>query len=228
MKVLVVDDDSISRKAMVHLLGSFDGLRCAQAEDGEDAWAQLQTGLLPLLVCCDVRMPRLSGLDLLQRLRAHAPTREIPFILVSSANDMDTVRAAAQWGAGGFIVKPLNHQDARPRLAKVLEAAQAKAMEAPAATQRRLNLSPERHQAYLRALRGQLAQVFDGDPVSADPVQRRTRLEALKVGLSTLGLWRGAGLLAQLTAAAEADDTLLAEAWAELQQQIALQQHATA
>ena len=217
MKVLVVDDDSISRKALVHLLGSFDGLRCSQAEDGEQAWQQLQNGVMPLLVCCDVRMPVLDGLGLLQRLREYTATRDLPFVLVTSANDGDTVRAAAQYRAAGFLVKPFHHEDARQRLAKVLEAAQLKALEPPAATQRRLNLAPERHQAYLRALQGQLAPLFAAGLEALDTLSRRARLEALQSGLTTLGLWRAGSLLGSLSDS-DQPQANEAEVWAELQQ----------
>ena len=87
MKVLVVDDDVVSRMMLMHLVDSCGSHEILEAEDGEDAWRQLEAGLAPGIVFCDLRMPRLSGLELLARMRAHADHARRRFVLVSAAAD---------------------------------------------------------------------------------------------------------------------------------------------
>jgi CheY-like chemotaxis protein len=70
MKVLIVDDDVVSRMMLMHMIdgaGSYDVL---EAEDGEEAWRQLDGGARPAMLFCDLRMPRLSGMELLARVKA--------------------------------------------------------------------------------------------------------------------------------------------------------------
>jgi CheY-like chemotaxis protein len=70
MKVLVVDDDVVSRMVLMHLIDSCGSFDIVEAEDGADAWQQLEAGLRPAICFCDLRMPRLSGMELLQRVKA--------------------------------------------------------------------------------------------------------------------------------------------------------------
>src|SRR3954453_17831346 len=102
MKVLVVDDDVVSRMVLMHLIDSCGKFDIVEAEDGQHAWEQLEQGLRPAICFCDLRMPRLSGMELLQRIRADCTLNAMPFILVSSATDQDTVEQASGFGAAGY------------------------------------------------------------------------------------------------------------------------------
>eukprot|EP00952_Eustigmatos_sp_NYUAD-ZCMA_P003572 15584-Eustigmatos_ZCMA.PRE.1 len=77
-----------------------------EAVDGEDAWDQLTNGFRPNLCCCDLLMPKLDGVGLLSRSRADPILADLPFVMISSAADRQSVTLAAQAGANGFIVKP--------------------------------------------------------------------------------------------------------------------------
>ena len=74
MKVLIVDDDVVSRMMLMHMIDSAAGgvFDVLEAEDGGDAWEQLDGGAGPAIVFCDLRMPRLSGMELLARVKADA------------------------------------------------------------------------------------------------------------------------------------------------------------
>ena len=82
MKVLVVDDDVVSRMMLMHLVDSCGQYEIVEAEDGEDAWRLLSDGLRPGIMFCDLRMPRLDGLELLARVRAEPALAGLPFVLV--------------------------------------------------------------------------------------------------------------------------------------------------
>ena len=113
MKALVVDDDIVSRMALMDLLSAYGVLELVEADDGAAAWALLEQGLRPEICFCDVRMPRMSGIDLLQRMKADATLATVPFVLVSAASDRDTVLQAVTLGAVGYILKPLHAVEAR-------------------------------------------------------------------------------------------------------------------
>ena len=198
MKALVVDDDIVSRMALIDLLSVYGIFELVEAEDGEAAWALLEAGLRPVICFCDVRMPRMSGIDLLQRMKAAPALRELPFVLVSSASDRDTVLQAVRLGAVGYILKPLHAADARAHLERIFKLTLDKLAESPVATLKRLNIGPDRLTAYLGAFQDQLAggrketaALLDAGAAN----EARLRIDAVHTGCMTLGLWHAAGLL---------------------------------
>jgi two-component system chemotaxis response regulator CheY len=152
LKIFVVDDDLISRMALIDAINSVGGdvFDLVEYESGDDAWRALQgKGVPPMLICCDIRMPGISGLELLEKVRAKSETKDLPFVLISSANDAETIKKAVASGVSGFIVKPFAHDDAKTRMSKALNLARHKSIESPAETMTRLKLSLERYRAYL-------------------------------------------------------------------------------
>jgi two-component system chemotaxis response regulator CheY len=212
MKVLVVDDDVVSRMVLMHLIDSCGPFDIVEAEDGEDAWQQLlqmqQQGLRPAICFCDLRMPRLSGMELLQRVREHTELATLPFVLVTSANDRDTVDVATQSGVTGYIVKPFQADQVRQHLHAFLDKTQSAyrhRAEDPAQTLSRLGINQERLLVYLNGFASQLNSAGDDLPVllqQGQQDQARERLERLQAGCVTLGLDGGAARLQGLTGAA--------------------------
>lgn len=204
MKALVVDDDVVSRMALIDLLSVYGLFELEEAEDGEVALEKLAAGLRPVICFCDVRMPRMSGIDLLERMKKMPGLGEVPFVLVSSASDRETVLQAVKLGAVGYILKPLHAADARAHLEKIFKVTLDKLAENPGATQKRLNIGAERLAAYLNAFSEQLANarrdigLLAGDGKGADV---RTRVDAIHAGCMTLGLWHAAGQVDQLRGA---------------------------
>lgn len=72
---------------------------------------------LPNLIVSDIKMPRLSGLELLEWVRANQPTKATPFILFTSSSETHDRDAAARLGATGYEVKPASPN----QFARVLE-----------------------------------------------------------------------------------------------------------
>lgn len=192
MKVLVVDDDIVSRMALIDLLLGFGTFDVVEAEDGDVAWSLLNGGLRPVICFCDVRMPKLSGIELLQRLKASSALRDLPFVLVSSASDRDTVLQAIKLGAIGYILKPFEVADAHAHLEKIFRETVDKLAEHPVATLKRLNIGQERLIAYLVAFQSQLetgAQELHHLLQGGDAAAVRARIDSLHTGCLTLGLW---------------------------------------
>jgi two-component system chemotaxis response regulator CheY len=192
MKVLVVDDDMVSRMALVDLVTNLGKFEIVEAEDGEQAWEFLQAGLRPLLCCCDIRMPRLSGIDFLQRVKADPSLHQLPVVLVSSASDMETVQQAIKAGATDYIIKPFTAANASLHLKKIISKIWVNYAETPSATMKRLNLAPERLLAYYGALQKQLhgaLQPITTALQSNDSATVKSRVDALHTGCITLGMW---------------------------------------
>jgi two-component system chemotaxis response regulator CheY len=202
MRVLVVDDDIVSRMALADLMRSFIELKVVEAVDGQDAWEKMEMGPAPMICCCDVQMPRLSGIDLLRRVRSSPRFKDIPFVLVTAAADLDTVKQAVTLGISHYIIKPFHAREARGSLQKILNAAWERIAEPPTATLNRLNIAADQLLTYLYSLRGQSA-VFARDLRNArsltDVQDLAGRIKGLHTGCITLGLHYAADLVSQLS-----------------------------
>jgi len=194
MKVLVVDDDVVSRMVLMHLIDGCGKFDIVEAEDGADAWEQLEEGLRPAICFCDLRMPRLSGMELLQRIKSHRELSSLPFVLVSSATDKETVQQATLAGAAGYIVKPFQSDQVRIHLSAFLDqAAQGyeHRAEEPSATQIRLGISADRLLVYLAGFQNQLTAAgneLQALLASGEQAEAHIRIERLHAGCVTLGL----------------------------------------
>ena len=204
MKVLVVDDDVVSRMVLMHLIDGCGKFEIVEAEDGADAWQQLEDGLRPGIVFCDLRMPRLSGIELLQRVRGQESLAEVPFVLVSSATDKETVQQATLAGATGYIVKPFQSEQVRAHLGAFLDQAAngyEHRAEAPADTLVRLGIGSDRLLVYLTGFQNQLTAAsneIDALLAHDEQAEARVRLERLHTGCTTLGLHGAAAALKPL------------------------------
>ena len=201
MKILVVDDDVVSRMMLMHLVDSCGQYDILEAEDGADAWRQLDAGLRPGIVFCDLRMPKLSGTELLARVRARPELAGLPFVLVSAANDDATIDEADALGASAYVVKPFRIENLRPHLMAL------EADETPAASARRLGIDSARLALYLGGLERQLsdaAAAVDTAGATGDTVAILERLRRLREGCATLGLHGAATALARAEAAPQA------------------------
>jgi DNA-binding NtrC family response regulator len=103
-RVLIVDDDPAVRTSLSEALAE-EGVDVAVAEDGERALATIARAA-PAVVLCDVRMPAMDGLTLLQTLRERDPSIDV--ILMTAYDDMRTVVSAMRGGAVEFLVKPID------------------------------------------------------------------------------------------------------------------------
>ncbi|MFA9217262.1 MAG: response regulator [Sphingomonadaceae bacterium] len=172
-----------------------------EAEDGGHAWEQLEAGLRPSICFCDLRMPRMSGIELLQRVKALAELDGMPFVLVTSATDKDTVLEATEAGAAGYIVKPFQAEQVRVHLSAFLDQAASgyeHLAEDPAATLQRLGINSERLLVYLHGFHNQLSTAgaeLDGLFASGEQLEAQVRIDRLHAGCVTLGLSGAAAAL---------------------------------
>jgi len=121
-RVLVADDEEDARSALAALLEP--ECEVTTAADGEEA-VQLARAEHPDLVLMDLFMPRVDGMQALERLRGDAVTRDVPVIFVSARGD-DSVKARAlDLGAVDYLQKPFSGRELRARVERHLRLSQS-------------------------------------------------------------------------------------------------------
>ena len=103
---LVVDDNATERTALKEIFNTVTGWELIESADGQDALDRLHTGLRPDLILVDLRMPKLDGFALIQRIREDASLRNMRVVVASGDNDREQVRALAQLNISGYLLKP--------------------------------------------------------------------------------------------------------------------------
>ncbi|MBP7146030.1 MAG: sigma-54-dependent Fis family transcriptional regulator [Acidobacteria bacterium] len=117
--VLVADDERAIRDALRMIL-EYEGYRVVEATDGEQV-LPVARAEHPDAVLLDIRMPRLSGLEALRKLREAYP--ELPVLMISGHGTIETAVEALRGGAQDFLEKPLEREVVLRRLAGILERA---------------------------------------------------------------------------------------------------------
>ncbi|MEZ4432233.1 MAG: sigma-54 dependent transcriptional regulator [bacterium] len=116
-RVLVVDDEDELRYALALNLGR-EGFEVIGVPDGRAALVKLEAEPFDAILC-DLVMPGLDGLGLLDALRARKS--DVPVVLMSAHADVDTALAALAKGATDYLQKPFRADEVRFRLRKAIE-----------------------------------------------------------------------------------------------------------
>ncbi len=106
-RILVIEDEEIVRGLIVEVLegAGFEDVEAERAEAGLEALSRNSISL----VVSDIVMPGLTGLELLERVRATHPS--LPVVLVTGAGTYGNLTQALANGASGIVVKPFSHAD---------------------------------------------------------------------------------------------------------------------
>lgn len=112
--ILVVDDDQDLRKLVVHLLTGADH-DCIEAADGAEAVIRAQQSR-PDLIVMDMMMPRVSGADALEQLRADRRTAFTPVIFLTAKSLVSDVVDALVSGADDYLAKPFDPDELLARV----------------------------------------------------------------------------------------------------------------
>jgi diguanylate cyclase (GGDEF)-like protein/PAS domain S-box-containing protein len=151
--VLVVDDHESMRSLLERVLRS-QGHAVVTAANGREALALL--GKHPIdLVVLDVMMPEMSGIEVLQHIKATPATHDIPVLVVSADTDTDKVVACINLGAEDYLVKPFNAVFVKARVTTCLERRRLHARE------RAYQLTLEQRVAERTALAEQRAEALE-------------------------------------------------------------------
>ena len=115
LQLLVIDDEPAIRQVVSVLLRKA-GHSVDQASDGEAALERLAKGDVDIALC-DIKMPGMSGIDLLRQARA--VNVDTAFIMMTAFASVDTAIEAIKAGAADYMIKPLNNDELLHRLTKV-------------------------------------------------------------------------------------------------------------
>jgi len=116
--VLIVDDELNIRRVLAAMLKR-EGYEVTTASDGEQALAVLQKTPVEVVVT-DLVMPRVNGLELLQRVGIQFP--DIPVIMITAHGTVDSAVAALKAGAFDYITKPFEQEELKKVIAKAARA----------------------------------------------------------------------------------------------------------
>lgn len=103
--VLIIDDSVMVREMLSMTFKKAD-YHTETARDGQDAWEKLKSGLPCDLILCDIEMPRMNGLELLEKIQEDPNISRIPVAMITSRGAQKMQRMAAEKGAKGYFVKP--------------------------------------------------------------------------------------------------------------------------
>lgn len=103
-RTLLVVDDSATILALHRSILKNAGYDVLTADDGAAAWSSLQQQAVDL-VLTDIEMPRMNGLELIQKIRSTAALKTVPIIVISQYGSKDDLHRAAELGADRYIVK---------------------------------------------------------------------------------------------------------------------------
>jgi DNA-binding NarL/FixJ family response regulator len=164
--VLVADDHGIVREGLRHLLEAEEDIEvCAEASDGREVLDQVAK-YQPEVVVLDITMPRLGGLETLERMRARHP--DVKVILLSVHSDPPFIQSAISLGADGYVLK-------NGRAAEVVTAVRA-------VTKGGSYFSPAVAREIVEQLRAPKRQ--DDEPYSVLSAREREVLQLIAEGLS--------------------------------------------
>lgn len=105
-KILIIEDDALLSR-MYQTIFATNGYEVVLATDGEEGLAQARK-TEPTLILLDIMMPKLNGLEVLERLKGDPELRAIPVVVLTNLAGNADVQAALQLGAVRYIIKSEN------------------------------------------------------------------------------------------------------------------------
>jgi len=119
IRVLIVDDEPNIVISLEFLMRQ-EGYEVAVAADGDEA-LELLEGFRPDLVLLDVMMPKMSGFDVLQRIRTHADLPKPAVIMLTARGREAEVEKGKALGADAYVTKPFATRDLVAKVRETLE-----------------------------------------------------------------------------------------------------------
>ena len=120
MRILIVDDDAMSRGAVASFLSEDLGHEVVECDRGERALEIFAENPFPAVIS-DVKMPGIDGIELLHKIRKTRSPDQTCFVLMTGFGDMETAIQALRAGACDFLLKPLNIEELAVVLSRIEE-----------------------------------------------------------------------------------------------------------
>ena len=120
VEILLVEDSPSDVKLAMHALGKHrltnhvevvrDGQAALDFLFAEGAYAERQIEHKPKLILLDLKLPKLSGLEVLERIKTDPRTKKIPVAVLTSSREDQDIDAAFELGVNSYIVKPVDFE----------------------------------------------------------------------------------------------------------------------
>jgi DNA-binding response OmpR family regulator len=123
MKVLIAEDDAVSRRVLAATLDRF-GYEVVAVADGAEAWTALRSEDAPHLAILDWMMPEIDGVEVCRRVRALSAAAPPYLILLTAKSEKVDVVTGLDAGASDYLTKPFDRSELRARVqvgARVVE-----------------------------------------------------------------------------------------------------------
>ena len=118
-RILIADDNEPNRELLEAYLADVD-CDVAHSIDGQDTLAKVRE-FKPDLILLDVMMPKLSGFEVCQRLKADAASRKVMVLMVTALNEAGDIERAVKAGTDDFLSKPVNKVELLKRVENMLQ-----------------------------------------------------------------------------------------------------------
>ena len=120
MHILVVDDFSTMRRIIKNILRQLGYNNVEEADDGTTAWDVLNRGGIDFVIS-DWNMPKMTGIELLRKVRASEEFSDMPFLMVTAEAQQENVIEAVQAKVSQYIVKPFTAETLAVKINKIFE-----------------------------------------------------------------------------------------------------------
>lgn len=123
MDILLIEDDTIEVMKLQRTLSKLQlKHNIVKANNGEEALDILRSGeKSPDIILLDLNMPRMSGIEFLEILKADDVLKYLPTIILTTSENRADLLKCYQIGIAGYVIKPLKYEDYESKLNKVLE-----------------------------------------------------------------------------------------------------------
>lgn len=120
IKILIVDDFATMRRILKNILKQLGFKNLVEADDGTTAWDVLENQSIDLIIS-DWNMPKMTGLELLKKVRGSTQYKKAPFLMVTAEAQKQNVIEAVQAGVSNYVVKPFTAEAISDKLKKILK-----------------------------------------------------------------------------------------------------------
>ena len=105
-RILIAEDNRVERLLLQKIIENGFKYSVTAAEDGLQAWEMFQDGLKPDACIIDIMMPRMDGIELIEKVHSQPASKKIPIIVCTAINDRFKISQIQSLDIGGYIVKP--------------------------------------------------------------------------------------------------------------------------
>ena len=202
-RVLVVEDDQVSRVLLRRILESVGDIEVDEAPDGARAWEILDSGEVYGLCFLDINMPRMSGIELLKLIRKDNRFHRMKVCYCSAVRDRELIKQAAAIGPDYYILKPYARATVLEQVRKWGESSGTnRSLESSEEVCRRLGIDADTYVDMINSFVAELRQLSTRLPFLIAQMDFAGAVHALdgpKIAAQTLGAHRISSLAEELT-----------------------------